>query len=232
MSNRVKKLFTIIVSLSFIAVACTPNTVAPAPVTPTPAQPKEDEAVFCTQDAKQCSDGSFVSRVAPDCNFAACPKLAYQTLYTSDIQNLVGPFTFSAKIPTNWKIEVVPGIEAMNIYDPNANDKNNLEKSQIFVRYFKANNFLTLNTVTIFKQTQTTNKGKPTVIYDIEKKSGVVNFPSQPSWRNERHLVTDIRQTDSNPSVFYVFAQRPDLDQKIFDHFLQTLEFGVKKRLK
>lgn len=32
-----------------------------------------DEAVFCTQDAKLCPDGSYVGRIAPDCEFAACP---------------------------------------------------------------------------------------------------------------------------------------------------------------
>jgi hypothetical protein len=31
------------------------------------------DTVFCTQDAKQCPDGSFVSRVAPSCQFAQCP---------------------------------------------------------------------------------------------------------------------------------------------------------------
>ncbi len=29
--------------------------------------------VVCTADAKQCSDGSFVGRVAPNCDFAPCP---------------------------------------------------------------------------------------------------------------------------------------------------------------
>jgi hypothetical protein len=29
--------------------------------------------IACTADAKQCSDGSYVSRVGPDCEFAACP---------------------------------------------------------------------------------------------------------------------------------------------------------------
>jgi len=33
-----------------------------------------DELVFCTEDAKICEDGTAVSRVAPDCEFAACPK--------------------------------------------------------------------------------------------------------------------------------------------------------------
>ena len=32
--------------------------------------------VVCTQDVKQCSDGSYVSRVAPNCNFAVCPTVA------------------------------------------------------------------------------------------------------------------------------------------------------------
>ena len=32
------------------------------------------EAVYCTQDAKLCSDGSYVSRTGSECAFAACPK--------------------------------------------------------------------------------------------------------------------------------------------------------------
>jgi hypothetical protein len=31
------------------------------------------DIVVCTQDAKECPDGSFVARVAPDCKFAPCP---------------------------------------------------------------------------------------------------------------------------------------------------------------
>lgn len=33
----------------------------------------ESEGVFCTQDAKLCPDGSYVGRVAPNCEFAPCP---------------------------------------------------------------------------------------------------------------------------------------------------------------
>lgn len=32
----------------------------------------ENEAVFCTMDAKMCPDGSFVGRIAPNCDFAPC----------------------------------------------------------------------------------------------------------------------------------------------------------------
>lgn len=32
------------------------------------------EKVFCAQDAKQCSDGSYVGRTGPKCEFAPCPE--------------------------------------------------------------------------------------------------------------------------------------------------------------
>jgi hypothetical protein len=33
----------------------------------------ETKAVFCTQDAKLCPDGSGVGRTGPNCEFAPCP---------------------------------------------------------------------------------------------------------------------------------------------------------------
>lgn len=35
--------------------------------------PSESEPTFCTQEAKQCPDGSYVGRTGPNCEFAACP---------------------------------------------------------------------------------------------------------------------------------------------------------------
>lgn len=36
--------------------------------------PKEKEqGISCTQDAKECPDGTYVGRIPPDCNFAPCP---------------------------------------------------------------------------------------------------------------------------------------------------------------
>ncbi len=35
---------------------------------------KSNDVVFCTMDAKMCPDGSFVGRIAPDCEFAECPS--------------------------------------------------------------------------------------------------------------------------------------------------------------
>jgi hypothetical protein len=33
----------------------------------------DNQAIVCAQDARQCADGSWVSRVPPSCNFAPCP---------------------------------------------------------------------------------------------------------------------------------------------------------------
>ncbi len=38
-----------------------------------PQDAPEADSVFCTQEAKQCPDGSYVGRVGPRCEFATCP---------------------------------------------------------------------------------------------------------------------------------------------------------------
>lgn len=35
---------------------------------------EEYKSKICTQEAKQCPDGSYVSRTGPDCEFALCPS--------------------------------------------------------------------------------------------------------------------------------------------------------------
>lgn len=132
-------------------------------------------------------------------------------------------FQFTATMPALWQAAAVPEIDAINLFNPHVAGENDLEKSQIFIRFFRANAFLTLSTVTIHERTEFTLSGRPAVRYDIEKKPTAAGFPSQPSWRNVRHIVTDIRVTDTNPSVFYVIARRPNLDQAVYEAFLTSL---------
>jgi hypothetical protein len=47
---------------------------------------EEEEEIFCTMEVRQCSDGSFVGREAPSCEFAACP--AGTTLLDADAEIL------------------------------------------------------------------------------------------------------------------------------------------------
>lgn len=39
-----------------------------------PPQPKPQQRAACTQEAKRCPDGSYVSRQGPNCEFAVCPN--------------------------------------------------------------------------------------------------------------------------------------------------------------
>ena len=81
------KLLTILLSVlvaMLLVVGCTKTegdaTAEPVVEVPEqPAAPAEEpaveEPVACTMDAKVCPDGSSVGRVAPDCEFAACPEV-------------------------------------------------------------------------------------------------------------------------------------------------------------
>ena len=41
--------------------------------------------VICTQDTKVCPDGSSVSRISPNCNFAQCKELPKQVINTQEL---------------------------------------------------------------------------------------------------------------------------------------------------
>ncbi len=148
-------------------------------------------------------------------------------LVAGSISGVADEFRWSAEVPAGWEAEAVPAIEAINLYDPAVSGDSNLEKAQLFIRHFEANSFLTLSTVDILQRDETTVAGRPAVRYEIEKQVGVANFPNQPSWRSQRHTVTDVRVSDANPSVFYVIAKRPDLDQAVYDQFLASFTVGI-----
>lgn len=65
----------------------------------------QEEQVFCAQDAKQCPDGSFVSRIAPDCEFAECPALANDCAKEGDV--------ISTSFPTD--IQCCEGLKKIDV---------------------------------------------------------------------------------------------------------------------
>src|SRR3990167_4593270 len=109
-------------------------------------------------------------------------KLIDQVLETNDTIKLVDffeinpEFLFLAEIPKEFEAEYVPQLKAINIYNPLLQGNNNIEKSQVYISFFKASKFLTLNTVNITKQEKTIIHGKEAILYEITKKDGVPNF--------------------------------------------------------
>lgn len=134
-------------------------------------------------------------------------------------------YKFSGKIDKDWKVEYIRSIESINIYDSSIENESSLEQSQIFIRYFKANSFLTLSTVEILSREEAEISGHSAIRYGIKKKAGVANFLNQPSWRSSQHKLIDIRHSPSNPSLFYVFAYNPSLSPDVFEEFIQSIEF-------
>ena len=119
-------------------------------------------APVCSEENKICPDGTVVGRSADNCKFSECPVLPSekiidpgQIVVAKEIPSAHLAYTFRAQIPSHWQVEAVPEIEALNFFDPGAAGENNLEKSQIFVRYFRASSFLTLSTVIIHSKTKT-----------------------------------------------------------------------------
>lgn len=164
----------------------------------------------------------FSKRTLPSNELKSLPES--KTLNARDVAGVEDVFQFQIEIPKDWQVEAIQAIEAVNIYDPAAEGDRNLDKSQIFIRHFKANDFLILPTVDILERSETKVNDRPAVRYVIEKKADVTNFANQPTWRNQKHVVTDVRVSDANPSIFYVIAKRPELDDKIYNEFLASFQ--------
>ena len=143
-------------------------------------------------------------------------------------------FSLDFFMPSNWDVEYIPSIESLNLYKTNGPGTAR-DRSQILIRYFDANKFLTLSSVNVFSaEDYTVGAGCPTCEisgyresyvgkrYDIEKKSGVADFSDQPSWRNERHVVTDFREKEGF-TRYYVVAANPELDKQVYEDFLASI---------
>lgn len=182
-------------------------------------------AIFFSRLSRQSSKEPPDSSIDPPSLVEASqrPAAEFKTIRALAVAGAPKAFQFSARVPVSFELEAVTEINSINVFDPASSEPTNLEKSQIFIRFFRADSFQTLSTVTIHNQTNLIINDRPAVRYEIEKRPSVGNFPNQPVWRNERHVVTDIRVSDQNPSIFYVIAQRPDLPDRIYQEFLESL---------
>jgi|GEM_PF-6311827 len=143
-----------------------------------------------------------------------------------DLALIHSSFQFALRVPDNWRAEYVTANQSINLYNSTEDGQSNLDKSQIFIRQFTANSFLTLSTVKIYSREVTTVGSRQAVRYDIEKKSSVANFSSQPAWRNQRHQLIDIRFSETSPSKFYVIAYSPTLAVVDFERIIDSIIFA------
>lgn len=77
----------------------------------------ENGQIACTEEAKLCSDGSFVGRMAPDCNFALCPKENFIQVEGPRANEIISsPLVIKGKARGSWFFEASFPIK---LYDEN-----------------------------------------------------------------------------------------------------------------
>lgn len=132
-------------------------------------------------------------------------------------------FNLTFTIPAGWDIEYVPSIQSLNLFEITGSGTAR-ERSQIFMRFYDAEDFQILPTVGVFSQEDLSISPKAYRArrYEIEKRVNVLPFRDQPSWRNIRHIVTDV-QTGSGLTRYYVVASNPDLDPEIYEQVLASI---------
>ena len=77
------------------------------PASSTPPQIPGNPPVACTQDARMCPDGSYVSRRGPRCEFAACPGVEATTTPPCQKATIMGP---------NGPVEVCNDLQPGQVY--------------------------------------------------------------------------------------------------------------------
>ena len=79
-----------------------------------------EKGVVCTRDVKECSDGTFISRVPPDCNFASCLGEKEGILISLPKRNgkIKSPLKIEGKARGFWFFEAQFTAE---LYDANEN---------------------------------------------------------------------------------------------------------------
>ena len=76
---------------------------------------KSPELAVCTTEAKLCPNGSYVSRIAPDCKFAPCPKEDLIKIESPRANEKVGsPLTIRGEARGFWFFEATFPVE---LYD-------------------------------------------------------------------------------------------------------------------
>lgn len=138
----------------------------------------------------------------------------------------LGGNTFKVRfaMPGGTEVEYIPELPALNLFTLRG-EGSARERSVMLIRYFDANKFTTLSSVTIYETKNVTAGGNKYDArrYDIEKKPGVADFAYQPSWRNARHIVTDFASR-SGSARYYVVAENPKLASAVYEAVLASMQ--------
>ncbi len=78
--------------------------------------PAEPEPVFCTQEAKQCPDGSYVGRTGPNCEFTACPQASTPQANQDWKEIIIGGVVLINEARRNIPVSYAKRVRGMRMY--------------------------------------------------------------------------------------------------------------------
>lgn len=74
----------------------------------------------CTQEAKQCPDGSFVGRTGPNCEFSACPTIKVSPVHSQNPASGLKTYAskyFSFEYPQDWYVNQYDSPQSIQLSD-------------------------------------------------------------------------------------------------------------------
>ncbi len=82
--------------------------------TPSPAPSPTPTGVVCTMEAKQCSDGSYVARTGPNCEFAQCPNSQIKQETTASLnQKILNGGVYITPLQVTSDSRCAPGVQCI-----------------------------------------------------------------------------------------------------------------------
>jgi len=164
-----------------------------------PASETPDDGVVCTQEAKECPDGSFVGRTGPNCEFAACPSA------TSSSDTATGTRGIAVGEPYPYQGDILAGDFAMSpLIDFTKTDyERALASGKLIVLYFYANWCPTCKTETATALFPAFNELTGDQVIGFR-----VNFKDSDTDKDEEALAKEFNVTYQHTKVFVKGGQR------------------------
>jgi hypothetical protein len=142
-----------------------------------------------------------------------------------DFYQLKKEYVFSGDISSSWEVEYIKDADAINIFNPQAEQEKNIDKSLIFVRSFVADDFSDPDHFDILNKEEKNLSNHKSILYEVEKKDDVDDFKNQPQWKNDKHKILLVRFWKKEPSIFFEISYSSELSDESFDSFVNSLIF-------
>lgn len=106
----------------------------PTPVSPSPSAVRITETV-CTQEAKLCPDGSYVSRTGPNCEFSSCPSVSTPKPSSAVISSKCRVNSFSVSNECGVGAFKEAYVQCHDGYEEELGGENSCQSSEVWQKY-------------------------------------------------------------------------------------------------